>query len=112
MLRQHHRRQNLSLILSTLELAGITCRQAQSEAFGSVVTPRKLTRMMLGGNVPSMFARGAEHAFGLKRGWMDLPNNPPPVLPKRLARPVYAQAFVPEQTSPDPEIAGTDDMTA
>ncbi|UPG95881.1 hypothetical protein [Luteibacter aegosomatissinici] len=106
MFRQHHRRQNLSLILSALELAGISTPQAQSEAFGSIVTPRKLTRMMLGGNVPSMFARGAEHAFGLKRGWMDLPNNSLPVLPKRLVRPVYSQTFMSESLSPDQEVSG------
>jgi hypothetical protein len=85
MLRQLHRRQNLSLILSVLELAGISTPQAQADALGNIATARKLSRMLIGGNVPSMFARGAEHAFGLKRGWMDLPHNAPPPLPARLA---------------------------
>jgi hypothetical protein len=93
MLRQHHRRQNLSLILSVLDIAGITTPQAQADALGNIVTSRKLVRMLQGGNVPSMFARGAEHAFGLKRGWMDLPYNAPPPLPKRLAAPMYLSAI-------------------
>jgi hypothetical protein len=91
MLRQHHRRQNLSLILSVLEIAGIASPQAQADALGNIVTARKLSRMLLGGNVPSLFARGAEHAFGLKRGWMDLPHNDPPPLPSWFAPPLYAR---------------------
>ena len=86
-------------MLSALELAGFNTAQSQSNAFGNIVTPRKLTRMLQGGNVPSMFARGAEHAFGVKRGWMDLPYNAPPALPKRLARPVYAQTIVPNDAA-------------
>ncbi|MGA7436749.1 MAG: hypothetical protein WBW32_01325 [Luteibacter sp.] len=108
MLRQHHRRLNLSHILSTLELAGITTPQAQADALGNIATARKLTRMMLGGNVPSMFARGAEHAFELKRGWMDLPYNAPPPLPKRLARmtlPPPLAEETPPLTSKEPEVA-------
>jgi hypothetical protein len=93
MLRQHHRRQNLSIILSVLERAGFSTPQAQADALGNIVTARKLTRMTVGGNVPSMFARGAEHAFGVKRGWMDLPYNEPPALPKWLAPPIYAGAI-------------------
>lgn len=96
MLRQHHRRQNLSLLLSVLEHAGIHSPQAQADALGNIVTARKLTRMLVGGNVPSMFARGAEHAFGLKRGWMDLPHNAAPTLPKRLATPIYVAAITTE----------------
>lgn len=97
MLRQHHRRQNLSLLVSVLENAGIHAPQAQADALGNIVTARKLTRMLVGGNVPSMFARGAEHAFGLKRGWMDLPHNAVPALPKRLAVPVYASLINSDQ---------------
>jgi hypothetical protein len=106
MLRQHHRRQNLSIILSVLERAGYRTPQAQANALGNIVTARKLTRMMVGGNVPSMFARGAEHAFGVKRGWMDLPYNEPPALPKWLAPPLYASAIEVQPTAVDPvEIA-------
>jgi hypothetical protein len=86
MVRQIHRRQNLALILSTLERAGFPCPHTQADALGNIVTGRKLVRMTQGGDVPSLFARGAEHALELKRGWMDLPYNDAPNLPPRLSR--------------------------
>ncbi|KJV36190.1 hypothetical protein [Luteibacter yeojuensis] len=86
MIRQIHRRQNLALILSTLEFAGYPCPHTQAGALGNIVTGRKLIRMIQGGDVPSLFARGAEHALELKRGWMDLPYNDMPLLPVRLVR--------------------------
>jgi hypothetical protein len=85
MVRQIHRRQNLALILSTLERAGFPCPHTQADALGNIVTGRKLVRMTQGGDVPSLFARGAEHALELARGWMDSPYNDAPPLPARLA---------------------------
>lgn len=86
MVRQIHRRQNLALILSTLERAGFPCPHTQADALGNIVTGRKLVRMTQGGDVPSLFARGAEHALELNRGWMDRPYNDAPSLPPRLSR--------------------------
>lgn len=100
MIRQRIRRNNLSLILSVLELAGFDTPQAQANALGNIVTARKLTRMPLGADVPSMFARGVEHAFGVRRGWLDRPCNLPPALPKRLLPRVPVTRVIPVIADP------------
>lgn len=71
---QSYRHWNLARLLSQLEQMGHVTAEAQAHALGDIVTPGKLTRMVLSCPVPSMFARALEHAWGKRKGWLDEPH--------------------------------------
>jgi hypothetical protein len=76
---QTTRRYNLGYLLSSLEIAGLEGPGEQANALGNIVTPRRLTRMLLASHIDTLVARGLEYAAALPRGWMDQTHHTPPV---------------------------------
>jgi hypothetical protein len=77
---QTTRRHNLGHLLSSLELAGLQGPCEQANALGNIVTPRRLTRMLLGSHIDTLIARGLEYATALPRGWIDQTQHLSPVV--------------------------------
>ncbi|MEX1826898.1 hypothetical protein [Luteibacter sp. CQ10] len=66
---QPYRHWNLARLLSQLEQLGHLTADAQAHALGDIVTPGKLTRMLWGCHIPSLFARAGTRLRCRRDGW-------------------------------------------